>query len=58
MRSILAMFILFFCMGSVSAQEITMFPSFSGYKYYQDDKEIDKKELETLLNKNEAIKAS
>ncbi|MDT7828112.1 hypothetical protein RQM65_05465 [Pricia sp. S334] len=32
-----------------NAQEITMFPSFWGQKYYQDDKEITKKELETLM---------
>lgn len=57
MRSILPLFVLFFCMMSVSAQEITMFPGFWSAEYYQDDQRIDKKELKTLFSKNEAVNA-
>ncbi|WP_420603796.1 hypothetical protein [Flagellimonas sp.] len=46
---------LFLCLLStkLSAQEITIFPSFWGYQYYQDDKRITKKDLISLLEKNE-----
>ncbi|WP_289644940.1 hypothetical protein [Maribacter aestuarii] len=40
----------------VNAQEITMFSSFTGYKYYQDDKEISKDDLQSLLYKNDEVK--
>lgn len=40
---------------SVKAQEVTMFPGFWGYKYYQDDEQINKKQLESLLIKNDDI---
>ena len=34
-----------------------MFSGFTGYKYYQDDKEISTKELESLFDKNSEVKA-
>lgn len=40
----------------VNAQEITMFSSFIGYKYYQDDKEISKDDLQSLLYRNNEVK--
>ncbi|MGI9551694.1 MAG: hypothetical protein ACR2MT_10870 [Aurantibacter sp.] len=52
----ISVFLLFVSFGSnVNAQEITMFSSFSGNKYYQDDKEIDKKELQALFDKNKEV---
>ena len=38
---------------SLKSQEITMFPGFWDYKYYQDDKQISKKELVMLLEQDE-----
>ncbi|MFK7814170.1 MAG: hypothetical protein AB8B59_16855 [Maribacter sp.] len=49
--------IAFFCISNAQSQEITMFSSFTGYKYYEDDHEIDKKELQALLERNEETKA-
>ncbi len=37
------------------AQEITMFPSFLGNKYYQDDNEIKKRDLQILFDKNDEV---
>ncbi len=37
------------------AQEITMFSSFSGNKYYQDDNEINKRDLQVLFDKNNEV---
>lgn len=35
-----------------SAQEITVFSGFFGYKYYQDDKQISKNEVKDLMRKD------
>ncbi|MFS4449120.1 hypothetical protein [Maribacter sp. 2307UL18-2] len=39
----------------VMAQEITMFSGFWAPEYYQDDKKINKKELEALFIKNDEV---
>ena len=41
-----------FVTNQIGAQEITMFPGFWGFEYYCDDRQIDKFELESLLEKN------
>lgn len=56
-KMIITFLFLGMCAISMKAQEITMFSGFSGYKYYQDDKEIDKKELQALFDENEEVKA-
>ncbi|SNY94717.1 hypothetical protein [Flagellimonas pacifica] len=46
---------LFLCLfySKLGAQEITIFPSFWGYQYYQDDNRITKQDLISLLEKKE-----
>jgi len=56
MKSIYLFAITLFFFSNLNTQEITMFSSFTGYKYYQDDKEITKDDLKTLLYKNEELK--
>ncbi len=48
-------FIIILMMGIHSksfAQELTMFPGFGSYQFYQDDQKISKVEFETLLSEN------
>ena len=40
----------------LSAQEITMFQGFFGYQYYEDDLEISKKQVNTLMQQHEVTK--
>ena len=50
-------FIIILMMGISSksfAQELTIFPGFGSFQYYQDDQQIDKLEFETLLSENAA----
>ncbi len=42
---------------NVSAQEITAFPTMWGMEYYQDDKEITRKEVKSIFSKNEEVYA-
>ena len=42
---------------SMTAQEITVFPGMWNIEYYQDDKEITKKELKQLFAKNQEVQA-
>lgn len=49
--------IAFFMFSSLAAQEITMFPGFWRNQYYQDDKEISKKELDSLFLQHTAVNA-
>ena len=56
-KSILFLVLLAFFSINASAQEITVFPGFWSSEYYQDDKKIDKKELEALFAKNEEVQA-
>jgi hypothetical protein len=56
-RSISVFLLLLLFTSNVNAQEITVFPGFWGSEYYQDDKEINKKELEALFAKNEEVLA-
>ncbi len=37
----------------LNAQEITMFPSFWGYEFYQDDERIDREQLASLFENNQ-----
>ncbi len=46
------MTIILFSTDELKSQEITAFSSFWKVKYYQDDKEVDKKELETIMKSN------
>lgn len=39
--------------SKINAQEITIFPGFWGYEYYQDDERIDRKQLISLLETNQ-----
>lgn len=39
-----------------SAQEVTIFPGFWGFKYYQDDERISKKQMTTLMLQNKESK--
>lgn len=50
---ILAFTIFFACLSFASqAQEITVFSGFMGYKYYQDDQQISKAEVKSLMSKD------
>jgi hypothetical protein len=46
------LFFAFMTVSSISAQEITMFPGFWTTKYYEDDKQISKQQVETLMRKD------
>jgi hypothetical protein len=53
MKKSTMLFLLFLlAYSNIKAQEITVFPGFWGEKYYQDEKEINKKELGTLMSTN------
>lgn len=39
----------FFLVTNLSAQELTMYPGFFNIKYYQDDTQISKQQLESLI---------
>lgn len=39
----------FVSLSDINAQEITMFPGFWGVKYYQDDSQISKQQVESLM---------
>ena len=47
--------VLFAMAINVSAQEITTFTGIGGMEYYQDDKEITKKEVKELFSSNDEI---
>ncbi|WP_350285091.1 hypothetical protein [uncultured Croceitalea sp.] len=47
------MTIVLLCSSELSAQEISTFPGFFRTKYYQDDKEITRKEVKELLLNND-----
>ncbi|MEP0301766.1 MAG: hypothetical protein ABJD98_01475, partial [Maribacter dokdonensis] len=47
--------VLFAMAINVSAQEITTFTGIWGMEYYQDDKEITKKEVKKLFSNNDEI---
>ncbi|APA63584.1 hypothetical protein [Maribacter sp. 1_2014MBL_MicDiv] len=47
--------VLFAMAINVSAQEITTFTGIWGMEYYQDDKEITKKEVKELFSSNDEI---
>ena len=52
---LLITFVAFISINNTYAQEITMFPGFWKVKYYQDDTQISKKQVESLmLNDSEA----
>jgi len=52
----ISLFLMFTLIATkIYAQEITVFPGFWSSEYYQDDKEIDKKELEVLFAKNAEV---
>jgi hypothetical protein len=54
----LSFLIVFFLYGSVlQGQEVTIFPSFWGMDFYQDDQELDKKQFIQLLKTNDAAYA-
>ncbi|NAS13553.1 hypothetical protein [Poritiphilus flavus] len=58
-KTLLPLLFLFtlFVSFNAQSQEVTMFPGFWDYKYYQDDERITKKELVSLLETNdEALK--
>ena len=55
MQFIKVSFIIILMMGINSksfAQELTIFPGFGSFQYYQDDQKISKLEFETLLSEN------
>jgi len=54
-RLLILLIIGYFSLSNLEAQEITMFAGFWGPKYYQDAKQINKKQLENLLEKDAAI---
>lgn len=56
-KSIPLLFLFVLFTTESSAQEITVFPGFWSSEYYQDDKKIDKKELEALFKKNDEVQA-
>jgi len=56
-KSITLLLLFVFFSAESSGQEITVFPGFWSSEYYQDDKKIDKKELEALFAKNEEVQA-
>lgn len=41
--------------SKINAQEITIFSGLWGDEYYQDDKKINKKQLSSLLEKNQEV---
>jgi hypothetical protein len=47
--------VLFLFFSTAQAQEITVFPGLWNVEYYEDDNRITKKELKTLLTKNEEV---
>jgi len=48
--SILSLLVFFsIALSNINAQEITMFPGFWKVNYFQDDKQISKQEVETLM---------
>ena len=55
MRVKCCLIILLIMAVNVSAQEITTFTGIWGMEYYQDDKEITKKEVKDLFSKNDDI---
>jgi hypothetical protein len=53
MQKLILAFFICFISYTASAQEITMFAGFWDYQYYQDDERISKKDLVSLLEKDE-----
>jgi hypothetical protein len=49
--------VLFLVFSTAQAQEITAFPGFWNVEYYQDDRQITKKELKVLMTKNDEVNA-
>jgi hypothetical protein len=54
----LFVFLFLFCLGyCATAQEITMFPGFLDFEYYQDDHHITKRKLLEILSEEEILYA-
>jgi len=49
--------IVFFSIQISTAQELTMFSSFGGYKYYIDDKPVSKEEVKSLMAQYPEVKS-
>lgn len=52
MKCLIAIFVVLFFTFSSYSQEVTMFPSLFGSKFYEDDKKITRDQFEFLLNQD------
>lgn len=50
--------IIFFIATAAKSQELTMFPGFFGYQYYQDENKLSKNDFESILYQDEEAESS